>query len=78
MRTHRKDLDAAVATAERSGLDLPTMRFVHDIFAGLCDAGLGECDHSALILGLEARNQPHRLSDTPDRRPAPVTVAKAY
>jgi hypothetical protein len=54
------------------------MRFVHNIFAGLCDAGLGECDHSALILDLEARNQPHRLSDAPDRRPVAATAAKAY
>ncbi|MEO8667056.1 MAG: NAD(P)-dependent oxidoreductase [Bauldia sp.] len=66
VRTHRKDLDAAVASAASAGLDLPMLRFVHQTFVDLCDQGLGDADHASLILGLEALNRPQRLSDKPD------------
>jgi 2-hydroxy-3-oxopropionate reductase len=66
VRTHRKDLDAALASALSAGLDLPMLRFVHQTFVDLCDQGLGDADHASLILGLEARNRPQRLSDKPD------------
>jgi 2-hydroxy-3-oxopropionate reductase len=66
VRTHRKDLDAAVASAEKQGLDLPMLRFVHATFAELCDQGLGDADHAALIIALEGRNRPRRLAQGPD------------
>jgi 2-hydroxy-3-oxopropionate reductase len=69
IRTHRKDLDAAVGAAREAALDLPMLRFVHDVLGELCDAGLGECDHAALILGLESKNRPLRLSDNKDLIP---------
>ena len=70
VRTHRKDLDAAAASAEEASLDLPMLRFVHQTFVGLCDVALGDHDHASLILALEARNRTHRLSTerTPCRR----------
>ena len=66
VRTHRKDLDAAVASAEKAGLDLPMLRFVHATFAELCDQGLGDADHASLIIALEGRNRPRRLAPGPD------------
>jgi 3-hydroxyisobutyrate dehydrogenase-like beta-hydroxyacid dehydrogenase len=69
VRTHRKDLDAAVASAQSAGLDLPLLRFLHATFVDLCDRGLGDADHAAFVLGLEARNRPQRLSDAPDTVP---------
>jgi 2-hydroxy-3-oxopropionate reductase len=66
VRTHRKDLDAAIASAAAAGLDLPMLRFVHRTFVDLCDRGLGDADHAALVLGLEALNMPQRLADKPD------------
>lgn len=73
VRTHRKDLDAAIASAESAGLDLPMLRFLHRTFVKLCDSGLGDADHAALILGLEARNRPLRLGCAPDRLADPDT-----
>ena len=75
VRTHRKDLDAAVGTARKAELDLPMLLFVHGIFGELCASGLGECDHAALILGLESKNGPCRLSENEDRIPKPSLPA---
>jgi len=72
VHTHRKDLDAAVGAARDADLDLPMLRFIHGVFDELCAAGLGECDHAALILGLESKNLPRRLSEEEDRIPDPA------
>jgi len=66
IRTHRKDLDAAMESARRAGLDLPMLAFMHEAFVDLCDRGLGDADHAALVLALEGRNPPQRLSGEPD------------
>lgn len=62
IRTHSKDLDAARTCAENARLDLPTTKFMHERFRELCDQGLGDYDHSALLLSLEAANEPVKLS----------------
>jgi 2-hydroxy-3-oxopropionate reductase len=54
VKTHLKDLDAAVETAQRLGVPLPLTNRVRQLFAELVDAGCGNLDHSALILRLEA------------------------
>lgn len=66
VRTHRKDLDAAVESARQAGLDLPMLQFVHQTFVDLCDNGLGDADHASLVIALEDRNRPQRLSSEPD------------
>lgn len=66
VRTHRKDLDAAVESARQAGLDLPMLAFVHRTFVDLCDQGLGDADHASLVLALEGRNPPQRLGSDPD------------
>lgn len=71
VRTHSKDLDAALAAARDAGLDLPMVEFVHGMFRELCASGLGGCDHSALLLRLETLNAPHRLTELPDKCPTP-------
>ena len=58
-----------LAEAQALGLDLPLVRNVRDRFAMLCNAGLGETDHSALLLELEQRNMPVRLGDAPNKMP---------
>ena len=68
-RIQLKDLDTILAEAQSLGLDLPLIRNVRDRFAMLCNAGLGETDHSALLLELEQRNMPVRLGDAPNRMP---------
>ena len=68
-RIQLKDLDTILAEAQSLGLDLPLVRNVRDRFAMLCNAGLGETDHSALLLELEQRNMPVRLGDAPNRMP---------
>lgn len=65
IRTHSKDLDAAIKVAESSQLKLPLSNLVHEVFQDLCRRGLGDYDHAALILALEEDNKPHRLSDGP-------------
>jgi 2-hydroxy-3-oxopropionate reductase len=77
VHTHRKDLDTAVRAAREAELDLPLLRFIHGVFDELCAAGLGECDHAALILGLESKNPPRRLSDAEDRIPEPSQAQPA-
>jgi 2-hydroxy-3-oxopropionate reductase len=69
VRTHSKDLDAAFRVAEHEKLDLPMLEFVHGMFHDLCDAGLGDHDHSALVLAVEARNSPLRLAEGTDKVP---------
>ena len=51
------------------GLDLPLVRNVRERFAMMCNAGLGDTDHSALLLELEQRNAPHRVGDGENRMP---------
>jgi 2-hydroxy-3-oxopropionate reductase len=75
VRTHRKDLDAAIVSADSAGLNLPLLRFLHNTFVDLCDRGLGPADHAALVLALEARNPPLRLGTEPDLVPEPEAAA---
>lgn len=75
VRTHRKDLDAAVATARDASLDLPMLDFVHDLFVELCERGIGDYDHAALVLAIEERNKPHRLGTAHDLVPEPASPA---
>lgn len=72
-RTHLKDLEAALGAAEEHRLDLPVATLARTLLAALCAQGLGDYDNSALVLELEQRNRPHRLTPAPDRVPAPAT-----
>ncbi|HEX7303733.1 3-hydroxyisobutyrate dehydrogenase [Lentzea sp.] len=45
----RKDLDLALSAAASAGLDLPLTSAVHDLYADLAAAGLGDRDFSAVI-----------------------------
>jgi 3-hydroxyisobutyrate dehydrogenase len=49
----RKDLDLALATAERIGVPLPLTAAARDLYARLGPAGLGHKDFSAVIAVLE-------------------------
>lgn len=57
VRTHRKDLDAAIASAREHRLDLPVTTLMHGLFADACEQDLGDSDHAALFLTLERRSQ---------------------
>ena len=57
-----KDLDTILATAAEQGLHLPLVEDVRKRFAELRDSlGGAMLDHSALLLQLEAMNQPHKV-----------------
>lgn len=64
-----KDLNTVVAEAEALSLDLPIVRVVRDLYAGLVERGQGAVDHSGLLLELEHRNPGRRLGDGPDTLP---------
>ena len=64
-----KDLNTVVAEAEALSLDLPIVRVVRDLYAGLVERGQGAVDHSGLLLELEHRNAGRRLGDGPDTLP---------
>ena len=64
-----KDLNNVVEAAGESGLGLPLAQLARDNFAALVDMAGSEYDHSALLLWLEAMNQPHKLSNKPDKLP---------
>ncbi|MFD5831348.1 NAD(P)-dependent oxidoreductase, partial [Lentzea sp. NPDC060358] len=51
----RKDLDLALGAAASAGLDLPLASAVHDLYAELGKAGLGDRDFSAVIEALPRR-----------------------
>ena len=68
-RIHLKDLDTILTEARALGLDLPLVRSVRERFAMMCNAGLGDTDHSALLLELEQRNAPHRVGDGENKMP---------
>jgi 2-hydroxy-3-oxopropionate reductase len=68
-RTHLKDLDSALAAAKEHDLDLPVTSLAHTLLAALCAQGGGDYDNSALLLELERRNRPHKLTNAPDRVP---------
>jgi 2-hydroxy-3-oxopropionate reductase len=57
VRTHHKDLDAAMAAAREHGLDLPIMTLMYDLFGRACTEGRGDLDHAALFLTLEGRGR---------------------
>lgn len=52
---HHKDLTIASETARRAGLDLPLTAVASELVARLRDHGHGSLDHSALMLGMETR-----------------------
>ncbi|MHA1523468.1 MAG: NAD(P)-dependent oxidoreductase [Alphaproteobacteria bacterium] len=64
-----KDLNNVAEAAAESRIDLPLARLARDNFAALVDMVGSEYDHSALLLWLEAINQPHKLSSKPDKLP---------
>ncbi|MDF1791889.1 MAG: NAD(P)-dependent oxidoreductase [Thalassobaculaceae bacterium] len=49
----RKDMRAAVALAEEAGIDLPGLMTNAALWEAMVDGGLGELDHSALILAID-------------------------
>ncbi len=57
VRTHYKDLGAAMAAAGEHGLDLPIMTLMHDLLGQACAEGRGDLDHAALFLTLERRSR---------------------
>ena len=69
VRTHHKDLNAALKVAQQSQLKLPQTALMHKVFQDLCSGGFGDYDHAALILGLEEDNKPHRLSEAEVKAP---------
>lgn len=68
-RMQVKDLRTILATAEEIGLDLPVVKTVTALFEDLLAGGFGECDHSALLLEIERRNEGKRLGDRANTLP---------
>ena len=56
MRLQVKDLDTALAEADRLCLDLPVVRCAADVFRVGASSGLADHDHSAVFLELARRN----------------------
>jgi 2-hydroxy-3-oxopropionate reductase len=56
LRLQVKDMRTVMAEAAALGLDLPVAGRVTQLFEAALSAGLGELDHSALLLELETRN----------------------
>jgi 2-hydroxy-3-oxopropionate reductase len=56
IRLQVKDLRTIMAEAQALGLDLPIAARVAELFEAALAGGLGEHDHSALFLEIEARN----------------------
>jgi 2-hydroxy-3-oxopropionate reductase len=69
-RMQVKDLRTILGTAEEIGLDLPVVKTVAALFEELLAGGFGECDHSALLLEIERRNQGKRLGTNPNQIPS--------
>lgn len=69
-RIQLKDLDTIMATARELGLSLPLTENIRERYADMTERrDLGDLDHAALLLHLEAGNAPHRLGKAPDRMP---------
>lgn len=66
VRNMLKDLNAVIEAATDCGLDLPFVNLARSLFQALNDRGVGGYDHTALLLEIEHRNQPHRVGDKPD------------
>jgi 2-hydroxy-3-oxopropionate reductase len=64
-----KDCQTIVESARAAGLSLPFAETALELFQGLVAHGGARYDHSALLLELERRNAPARLSKAPDRLP---------
>ena len=58
LRLHLKDLRIALELAEQHGAAMPAGEGVADAVRALVDAGHGELDHSALLLGYEPSSDP--------------------
>jgi 2-hydroxy-3-oxopropionate reductase len=69
MRMQVKDLRTILAVAAELKLELPLSRAVAELFEASQAAGLGDHDHSALLLEIERRNPGIRVGDKPDQRP---------
>ena len=69
VRTHAKDLTAALTVARQSNLKLPQTTLMQGVFEDLCERGFGDYDHAALVLALEDDNKPHRLGDAQVKAP---------
>lgn len=65
-----KDLRVANKLSEQAGLSIPLAKEVLGRYEALLADGLGDLDHSALLLAYEADNRPHRVSpNQKDERP---------
>ena len=69
VRTHLKDLGAARASAREHALDLPLMELMHGALKALSAQGMADYDNSAILLELEGRNPPFKLTEGPDQVP---------
>ncbi len=69
VRNMLKDLDAVIEAADDCGLDLPFVTLARSLYKSLCDRGVTGYDHTALLLEIERRNEPHRVGDKPDVTP---------
>jgi 2-hydroxy-3-oxopropionate reductase len=61
---HHKDLGIALATAREYGVALPATAAVNEMLQALKSRGLGDRDHSALLLHIEELAQ-HTIGATP-------------
>jgi 2-hydroxy-3-oxopropionate reductase len=69
IRTQVKDLRTLVAVASELNLQLPLSSRVTELFESSVTAGLGRCDHSALLLEIERRNPGVRVGAIVDHLP---------
>lgn len=67
IRSQVKDLRTVLAVAQELDIELPVTRRVSELFECALNSGWEDYDHSALILELERRNPPIRLTDKLDR-----------
>ena len=66
-RLQLKDLETALAAVAETAPNLPLTQRVRDLFRDLADAGGGNYDHSALLVGLEGLNPGVRVGRDEDR-----------
>lgn len=71
-RVQLKDLRTILDTARAEELTLPLTQRVYDEYREMVAKGMENCDHSGLLLQLEALNHPARLTDGETDAPARV------
>ena len=60
---HHKDLGILTAAAREAGVVIPVGALTAELMASLCAQGMGELDHSALLLAVEQLSGRGRLAD---------------